>query len=141
MISDRMPLHCQPDTEGADAEDTRPQVLVVEDDRTVRDITVWLLDTAGYRVLAAENGATAKQLLSSQHPILIISDLHMPLCDGWELLTFCHAKHPEMPVMIVSGDGLGHHPEIEQWASGFVAKPFTSRQFFAVLDKLIPRNG
>jgi DNA-binding NtrC family response regulator len=116
-----------------------PRVLVVDDSKVIRDIIVWLLRISGYRALAAENGFAAQLLLQAEHPILIISDLNMPLVDGWELLTFCHTHHPEIPVMIISGEGLGKHPEIERWAAGFLAKPFDSRKFRAAVDQLISR--
>jgi CheY-like chemotaxis protein len=109
-----------------------PQVLVVDDSKVIRDIIVWLLRISGYRALAAENGFAAQLLLLAEHPTLIISDLNMPLGDGWELLTFCHKHHPEIPVMIISGEGLGKHPEIERWAAGFLAKPFSIPGSFAL---------
>ena len=116
-----------------------PQVLVVDDSKMIRDIIVWLLRISGYRALAAENGLAAQLLLTAEHPILIITDLNMPLGDGWELLTFCHKHCPEIPVMIISGEGLGKRPEIERWAAGFLAKPFDSRKFRAAVDQLISR--
>lgn len=117
--------------------DLRPQVLVVEDHQEVRDLIIWLLRVSGYRALAAENGFAAQLLLASARPTLIISDLDMPLCDGWELLAFCHQHHPEIPVMIVSGGSLGRHPEIERWAAAVVSKPFDSRRFRAEVARCI----
>jgi CheY-like chemotaxis protein len=113
------------------------QVLVVDDSQMIRDVVVWLLRASGYRVLAAENGLAAQLLLRAEHPTLIISDLNMPLGDGWELLTFCHMHCPEIPVMIISGEGLGKRPEIERWAAGFLAKPFDFLKFRAAVDQLI----
>ena len=117
--------------------DGPPQVLVVDDSKMIRDIIVWLLRMSGYRALAAENGLAAQLLLLAEHPTLIISDLNMPLGDGWELLAFCHQHRPEIPVMVISGEGLGKHPEIERWAAGFLAKPFDSKRFQAAVDQLI----
>lgn len=113
----------------------QPQVLVVDDSKEIRDIVVCLLRISGYRAIAAENGFAAQLLLVTSHPTLIITDLNMPLCDGWELLAFCHANHPEIPVLIVSGESLGRHPEIEQWASAFVSKPFDSRRFRSEVER------
>jgi two-component system C4-dicarboxylate transport response regulator DctD len=117
----------------------QPQVLVVDDSKVIRDTIVWMLRVSGYRALAAENGFAAQLLLMAEHPILIISDLNMPLGDGWELLTFCHKHCPEVPVMIVSGEGLGRHPEIERWAAGFLAKPFDFQKFQDAVGQLISR--
>jgi DNA-binding NtrC family response regulator len=117
----------------------RPLVLVVDDSKMMREVMVWLLRLSGYRALAAENGLAAQLLLLAEHPTLIISDLNMPLGDGWELLEFCHEHCPETPVMLISGEGLGKHPEIERWAAGFLAKPFDSRKFRATVDQLLSR--
>ncbi len=120
-------------------DDEAPQVLVVEDTKEIRDIIVWLLRQSGYRALAAENGLAAQLLLATARPALIISDLNMPRCDGWELLSFCHRQHPDIPVMIVSSEGLGRHPEVERWAAGYVSKPFKFRAFRAEVERLISR--
>ena len=121
--------------------DGPPEVLVVDDSKEVRDLIVWLLRISGYRALAAENGFAAQLLLLAAHPTLIISDLNMPLFDGWELLAFCHTHHPDIPVVIISGEGLGKHPEIERWAAGFLSKPFDSRRFRAEIDRFIPQGA
>ncbi len=114
-----------------------PEVLVVEDEREVRHLILGLLRLSGYRAIAAENGFSAQLLLTAGHPKLIITDLNMPTSNGWDLLAFCHRHHPDIPVMIVSGEGLGKQPEIECWAASFVAKPFDSRKFRAEVDRLI----
>ena len=113
----------------------RPQVLVVDDTKQVRDLIVWLLRFSGYRAIVAEDGLAAQRILRSEHPALIISDLNMPGGDGWTLLAHCHEHHPDIPVLIVSGEELGRHPEIECWAAGFVAKPFNVHQFRSELDR------
>lgn len=119
--------------------ETPPHVLVVDDSKEVRDLIVWLLHNRGYRALAAENGFAAQLLLTAMHPILIICDLVMPLGDGWELLTFCHTHHPEIPVLLVSGERLGRQPEVESWAAGFVPKPFDPQKFHSAVDLLLSR--
>lgn len=100
-----------------------PCVLVVDDAKAVRDVLAGLLRRSGYRVVVAENGFAAQLLLTAMRPTLILSDLHMPLSDGWDLLTFCHEHHADIPVILMSGGGLGQRPEIEQWAAGFFSKP------------------
>lgn len=124
----------------AEASHMPPQVLVVDDSKEIRDVIVWMLRISGYRALAAENGFAAQLLLTAMQPTLIVSDLKMPLCDGWDLLAFCHEHYPEIPVLIVSGQGLGNHPEIERWAAGYIAKPFDSHEFCNAVDRLMERT-
>ena len=74
-----------------------------------------------------------------EQPALVISDLEMPVSDGWEVLTYCHTHCPDTPVMIVSGAVLGRHPEIEGWAASFVSKPFCIDRFRSEVERLISR--
>lgn len=114
-------------------------ILVVDDDNFLRELTVRLLHHAGYRTVDAENGSVAKSLIESTQPMLIISDLRMPKCDGWELLKHVHQTHPEIPVVLMSSDVPGHHPEIEQWAAAFMPKPFGPEEFWKTVGKLLPK--
>ena len=116
-----------------------PQVLVVDDTKEIRDSITIILRASGYRVLEAEDGLAAQTILMKRQPALVISDLEMPVCDGWEVLEYCHARHPDMPVLIISGDALGERPEIECLAAGFLAKPFSAERFRSEIQRLICR--
>jgi len=60
-------------------------VLVVEDSSTSRDITSHFLQQGGFRVLEAEDGADALNILKARHVDLILTDIMMPNMDGWGL--------------------------------------------------------
>ena len=123
-----------------DSATKRPvQVLIVDDAEDIRDYLGVVLRSNGYRVLEAADGLVARSILKLEHPALVISDLEMPVSDGWEVLTFCHDHCPETPVMIVSGAALGRQPEIERWAASFVPKPFSIARFRAEVERLISR--
>lgn len=114
-----------------------PQVLVVDDAVEIRECLGYLLRAEGFRMLAAEDGLAAQVILKLEHPSLVISDLEMPVCDGWELLEYCHSHHPDLPVLIVSGGALGRRPEIERFASAILPKPFSFLQFRAEVRRLV----
>jgi CheY-like chemotaxis protein len=116
-----------------------PQVLVVDDTKQIRDLLRAILCTCGYRVLEAEDGLAAQNILMAVHPALVISDLEMPVVSGWDLLTYCHAHCPDLPVMLISGGLLGKRPEIECWAAGVVAKPFDLERLRAEIQRLVAR--
>lgn len=118
-----------------------PQILVVDDCREVRDFVVSFLRLSGYQVAAAENGIAAQLALTGMHPSLIVSDLRMPLCDGWELLSFCHTNYPDIAVLLTSSDSLGQHAEVESFASGFVSKPFDLKFLRSEVDRLVARSA
>ena len=83
-------------------------VLVVDDDPFVRESLFELLDYNGYRVLEAENGRRALDLLKevSRTPFLVLLDLAMPVLDGLQFLKH-RAGDPHLrgiPVVVISGN-------------------------------------
>ena len=121
------------------AEELPPQVLVVDDTKLIRDLLGAIVRAIGYRVVEAEDGVAAQNVLMALRPALVISDLEMPVGDGWDLLAYCHAHCPDMPVMLVSAGSLGKRPEIECWAAGTVSKPFDLDRLRAEIQHLISR--
>jgi signal transduction histidine kinase/CheY-like chemotaxis protein len=81
------------------------QVLVVEDDESIRDSLRQMLEEEGYRVVTASNGREALEALShGPHPCVMLLDLMMPVMSGWELLDAL-AKSGDLarlPVVVVS---------------------------------------
>jgi CheY-like chemotaxis protein len=82
-------------------------ILVVEDDRDVRELAITVLETAGYRVLEASNGDEAHRLLLA-HPDLgidlLFTDVVMPgRLDGIELAKEARALRPGLKVLYASG--------------------------------------
>lgn len=58
------------------------KVLLVDDDKEFRTVAALVLESAGYSVTEAVDGFAAMELLQTERPDIIISDLHMPLMDG-----------------------------------------------------------
>jgi CheY-like chemotaxis protein len=103
-------------------------VLIVEDEKTVQ---LTLLDglrkyEKEFRVLTAENGMIAKEVLEKLPVDLIVTDLKMPGMDGFELLSLIRRDHPYIPVIVMTAFG---NPELEKWLE--------SVGIFAYLEKPI----
>ncbi len=81
----------------------RNRILVVDDDKSIRLLYTRVLSTEGFEVKTAENGREAVNLLSDFRANLIILDLVMPEQEGIETLLQLHHKHPEIPVVAISG--------------------------------------
>jgi CheY-like chemotaxis protein len=79
------------------------QVLVVDDEASIRDTTSLLLKSAGYVVWTAEDGFDALLQLGNGLPDIIISDLNMPQMSGFEFLSVVRRRFPDIPVIAVSG--------------------------------------
>ena len=88
-------------------------VLVVEDDPDIREAICLLLEYEGYTVRSAENGAVATRLLhDGPAPALVLTDLMMPVMNGWELIRALRASDlADVPVVVVSATVDGRLPE------------------------------
>ena len=76
-------------------------VLVVEDDRPVRNLIVTTLKSHDYRYLTAENGKTAIMEASSHNPDIVLLDLGLPDIDGTEVITNIRGWS-NMPIIVIS---------------------------------------
>jgi CheY-like chemotaxis protein len=104
---------------------TRPSVLVVEDEIVTREHLVAILTAARYDVVAAGDGADALLLLSRRPFDLILSDIVMPLLDGFKLLEVVRDKRIETPVVFLTGrPGSGAEAKaLRLGAVDYVTKP------------------
>jgi two-component system, chemotaxis family, chemotaxis protein CheY len=86
--------------------DTRPTILVVEDDREIRSALVAGLELSGYRVQAAANGREALDGIDGSRPALIIADLRMPVMDGVAFAAELGRRglRPGIPLLLLSGE-------------------------------------
>ena len=83
-----------------------PTVLVVEDEEMVRAGIRRLLQSEGYTVVEAQNGAQALQLLKDEatnHVALVLTDLRMPVMDGRQLAAALARLRPSLPIVFMSG--------------------------------------
>jgi serine phosphatase RsbU (regulator of sigma subunit) len=83
----------------------RPTVLVIDDERAIRETLTAYLEDSDFRVIQAENGRVGIEQCSRQRPDVVLCDLRMPEMDGLEVLAAVKAQFPEMPIIVVSGMG------------------------------------
>jgi two-component system, cell cycle sensor histidine kinase and response regulator CckA len=83
----------------------RPTVLLVEDDEMLRRLLSRTLRDEGFRVLEAENGDAALQIVSglSRAPGVVLTDIVMPVMDGIELARIFGSRYPSVPILFMSG--------------------------------------
>jgi len=80
-------------------------ILVVEDEKYVRDSLTAYLDDIGFTVLVAENGQEGLELFRSRQPDIVMTDLRMPVMDGFALVETIAAESEFTPIVVVSGVG------------------------------------
>lgn len=85
-------------------------VLIVEDDELIRRSVSRIIASKGFKVIEAENGEVGLAKFREEHPALILTDIRMPVMDGFELLENVKLESPQTPVIIFSG--VGTKPDI-----------------------------
>jgi CheY-like chemotaxis protein len=82
---------------------TRPLVLIVDDDPAVRDSLAAVMEAFGFRTQTAGNGVDGLEAVKLEAPSAIITDLHMPKMDGFEMLSALRRTSTGIPVIVISG--------------------------------------
>ncbi|HEX7663438.1 MAG TPA: response regulator, partial [Polyangiaceae bacterium] len=104
----------------------RPRVLIVDDEKFIRDILADFLGMEGYVVRTAEDGAAAVNELTQARYDLIISDLKMPRMGGLELLEAIAVHAPQALTVIMTGFGTLETAidAMKRGAYDYILKPF-----------------
>lgn len=84
---------------------TTRRVLLVDDDPAVREALVQTLELAGLEPVAAGSFIVAKDHLTPQFEGVVVSDIRMPGKDGFALLEFAQGRDPDLPVILLTGEG------------------------------------
>jgi len=115
-----------------DTEQDRVSVLVADDDDVTRRVLRHHLETAGYKVIESADGKDAIAKLNDDISVALF-DLQMPGASGLECLRFARERHPEMQVLVISGQGeiKDAVAAMKQGASEYVTKPFDPDELLA----------
>ena len=111
------------------------KILVVDDEKVVRDGCHRVVTGRGYEVLTAENGRQALDLLAGEAIDIILLDLKMPVMSGEEMLGITTEKYPDIPVIIITGHGTVDTAVecMKNGAYDFITKPFQMDQFLLTI--------
>jgi CheY-like chemotaxis protein len=118
-----------------------PLVLVVDDSPDARDLYSDYLETCGFRVLTAEDGAEGVRLAKNEWPAAIVMDLAMPNLDGCEAIRQLRADPmtADIPIVAVSAYAFGGEPmrARDAGADMCLAKPCLPPQVARVVRAMI----
>ena len=79
-------------------------VLVVEDDRSTLNLyRMGLKGLQGFRILLAENGMKAVEILQTEPVDVLVTDLSMPVMDGFKLIAIVAERYPSIPILVMTG--------------------------------------
>src|SRR5574337_805822 len=115
------------------------EILVIDDDRLIREMLSFYLKGRGHAVVACDGGEAGIAQCRQRLPSAVLCDLRMPRMDGLAVLETLHREFPELPVIVVSGtgdvaDAIG---ALKLGAADFITKPIED---FAVLDHALDRS-
>ncbi|MFC1857438.1 HD domain-containing phosphohydrolase [Thermodesulfobacteriota bacterium] len=114
------------------------RILVVDDEKDIRDVIKQAVEMAGYECLTAGSGGEALEILDEQEVDLIITDVRMPGMDGIELTRQVKARHgADVIVMTAYAEGLSYENVIEIGASDFVQKPVSPQELLVRLKRVL----
>ncbi|MBF0179723.1 MAG: response regulator [Magnetococcales bacterium] len=120
-----------------------PVVLVIDDEAPVLTTFKRYLERLNYTVLVAEDGYTGLELFARESPDLVITDLYMPECDGFDVLAKIKNESFLTPVIIMSGKGDVDDVirALHYGASDYLKKPFDSLDTFKqAIEKALKDN-
>lgn len=117
---------------------SKPQVLIVEDDREFLENLMMTLESFGCEVLSAANGQEALAVVEKMKPTAVLCDIQMPIMSGVQFLDVLRAKGIELPVIIMTG--FSEHDDNEIFQRGGVVrlqKPITRKQLKEIVEGYI----
>ncbi len=117
-------------------------ILIVDDDTLIVEMLADVASEAGHTVITAANGAVALSLARAQLPALILSDVMMPVMDGYELLQAVRntpGLQQTLVFLMSAAISVQRSPSANAPPDGFVTKPFNLHVIEELLERL-PRD-
>jgi len=117
------------------------RILVIEDEPSIRKITVRILTSAGYEVLEASSGSEGLRTWRETGADLIVTDLRMSDMSGMDVIDALGDTAPDLPVIVVSGDTGGHDGPLRDAIASrpitLLRKPFRAGDLLAMVSQAL----
>ena len=122
----------------------QPTILVIENEVSNRILIERVLSTRGYYCLSASNGREALEILDRERVDLILTDLSMPVLDGYRTTQLIRSRPAlvNVPIVAVTAYALNDENEaaLQIGCNEYLTKPFKPRQLLEVDDRLLPQR-
>ena len=122
--------------------DTRPHLVVVEDEAAQRELLVGYLSRQNFRVTGVEDGAGLRTLTADMLPALVLLDIGLPDEDGLSLARWLRERSGSVGIIMVTaaGDTIDRVVGLETGADDYIAKPFEARELLARVKSVLRRT-
>ncbi|HAT51067.1 MAG: response regulator [Nitrospirae bacterium] len=123
------------------------RILIIEDERQVREVLKQILEKAGYEVDTAEDGRTGVEQFRRCPAELVITDILMPNKNGLETIEELIGLNPELPMIAISGGGPGEKAQFALdvakmcGAMRVLAKPFSRKEILETITEILNPKG
>jgi DNA-binding response OmpR family regulator len=119
-------------------------ILVIDDERDVREFIRNALEDEGYRILLARDGEEGMEIFRDERPDLVITDIVMPRKGGIETIIEMRRERPDARIIAISG-GSRNGPDVLHVAKllgacEVVAKPFTGRGLLDLVRRALTED-
>jgi len=122
----------------------QPIILIIENEVSNRILIERVLSTRGYHCISASNGQEALNILDKEYVDLILTDLSMPVLDGYRTTQLIRERPAlaHVPIVAVTAYALNDENEaaMQIGCNEYLTKPFKPRQLLEVVDRLLPRE-
>ena len=120
-------------------------IVVADDDFICRQVLSMHLNQVNVPVLYSENGKEAFELINTLIPdfneILLITDLNMPIVDGFELISMLKVIHCKIKIVVTSSHSFFEvNNRIEKSISGYIQKPVTQKMLSPYINEYLNIN-
>ncbi len=115
----------------------KPQVLLVDDDASLRKLITLRLEANGFRVEAVDSGETALGQLAVTRPDVVLTDMQMGGMDGMALFNSIHARDPSLPVIVLTAHGTipDAVDATQRGLFGYLTKPYDAPTLINLLKR------
>jgi len=122
---------------------TNASILVVDDERSVRESLERVLEKEGYQVFTAENARDAEDILNRESIALVLTDLRMPEISGLDLLRRVKKSHADVEVVMITGHGTIEKAveAMKEGAYDFITKPFKRAEILRSISKALEKRN
>ncbi|MCU0547398.1 MAG: response regulator [Oscillatoriaceae cyanobacterium Prado104] len=117
------------------------KILVIEDDNSIRETLLEILEARGFEAVGARNGQLGIQLAVAQVPDVILSDVMMPELNGFEVFAAVrsHPTTARIPFIFMTGSEMEQALELK--ADGYLPKPCSVKEMVGAIALLLEKSA